>query len=142
MRTYVLSQNERAQYGFTHKFVITLADLTAAAAGATAAFTLLTGKVGQVINKGAIKVKTQGAHASTLTLGLGDSNSAARYVTASDGKAAAETLYIGSTQYAMNTAYNISTTFTAGAGNANAATAGEWELWIDITDLSAATQLP
>jgi hypothetical protein len=142
MKSYVLSRDEQAASGFTHKFVITLADLTGAAAGATATFTLLTGKVGQVINKAAIKVKTQGAHASTLTAGLGDTNSAARYVTAGDMKAAAETLYIGSTPYAMNTAYNITTTFTAGAGNANAATAGEFEYWISITDLSAATQLP
>jgi hypothetical protein len=137
MKVSVLSQNERAALGFTHRALITLADLTGSAAGATAALTLLpTGKIGWHFRNAVINVKTAGAHASTLTLSVGDTNSATRLLGASDVKAAAGTRYVGSTQYIYNTAYAVNCTFTAGAGDANAATAGEWEILLDIVDLT------
>lgn len=141
MQISPLSLNEAALTGFTHKVLLTVADLTAKTG--TSGYVNIFPDSGAadselLVQSAAIKVVTPfGGSAATLTCAIGDSGSATKALAASDVKAAAKTIYAvrPATLPATVTATSaIRATFTAGSGNISDFTAGAIAIYLQLAD--------
>jgi hypothetical protein len=152
MKTLALSNEERAQTGFTHKAILTYEDVAALGANASGAIALAAYTAGVLFHKAAYKVVTafDGGATSALALDVGWNGATtddadglidnyeihvdATEVLYGDGNGAAfATLRTG---YAALDAGNLEATFTATGGNLNLLTAGEVHIYWAQTDLT------
>lgn len=146
-----LSAEERS-LGFTHKFVVGYADLTALGAVASGTVTLAPYTAGQSVRAAAFKLNTafDGGATSALALDVGHNGATtddpdslldnyevhadATEITYGLGNGAAFATLV--TGYAPLDAGNYEALFTATGGNLNALTTGEVTILLQIVDLS------
>jgi hypothetical protein len=155
LKTQVLSLEEQAKTGFTHKSIITYADIAAAGVGGTAvSMNLLPYTAGTAFQAAAYKVVGTGfvgASVTNLTIELGwngattdDPNG---LIEASEiATAGTEVLYLlGNgvafatkvTGYVALDAGNIQAVFTATGANLDVLTSGEVHVFLKAVDLTA-----
>jgi hypothetical protein len=167
MKLIPLSSEERIHMGFSHKVIVTFADLTAAATtqtlilfpDASPADVLGTQSAGYTLPSGTYIAKCgfqlitpfSGGSVSALTVGIGDGGSATRYsasnasdlfTTSSNTKNAS----VGGTGYtftqsdvAAGNVAAVTALFTATGGNLSTLTAGVVELYIAVHRLNDLT---
>lgn len=129
MKSYTLTNNERAATGFTHLFVIPMADFVT---NTTTAHVLTALAVGDVVRGVLQETKTYVAGPATATGSVGVVGALTTFTAASDLKASASK-YIAAvasvTPYPTNTAVNMVFNAILGSG---AVTAGEVWIWANI----------
>lgn len=152
MKAYILGEQEKADCGFTHKFVIPYTDMTSTA-GTTLTIDLMSVTAGTVVKNVAHKVVTNfdGGATSALTLDLGydlaagtdDPNGFIEAVSVhADGTPVAYGLANGAafatklTGYAFLEAATIDALFTATGANLTALTQGEVHVYVELADLT------
>lgn len=142
MKLFNLSLPEQAS-GFTHKIVVTNADLTAT--GNTQTLDLLALVLGQIIGRIAFRVVTafdfSDATLVSLAATLGDGASANRYIASSELCADGTVIYAAVSGsgapfiYTAAGALKLGLTGTS-AKALNTATAGELHIFVQLTDLT------
>lgn len=152
MKTLALSNEERALTGFTHKAIITYADLVALGAVTSGAIAIFAYTAGMLFKSAAYKLVTafDGGATSALTLDVGWNGAStddddgllngyevhkdASEVLYADGNGAAfATLRTG---YAALDAGNIEATFAATGANLDVLDAGEIHIYLGVVDLT------
>jgi hypothetical protein len=154
MKIISLTAEEREQTGFTHKAIISYADIPAGTGAVTNVIcpsatpgnsTPGTLSAGMAITKAAFYLATQFASGtlSALTASLGDGGSATQYIGAQSvlsgatpvtwamGAASGNKIYTSTDQ--------LKVTFTPTGGNTNTLTAGELDVLFKLEDLNAFT---
>lgn len=152
MNTLKLSNEEAAISGFSHKVILTFADLAALGAVASGAIAIFPYTAGMLFKAAAFKLVTafDGGATSALTIDVGHNGATTddddslingiqvhaddTEILYQDGNGAAfATLRTG---YAALDAGNIEATFAATGGNLNALTAGEIHIYLGVVDLT------
>lgn len=145
MKIIPLSTIERQQGGFTHKFIITEADLTVSATATAQVINLMALAVGMLVASVATRLITAfqdaGDAASILTpLTVGDTGSAARFLASQELNVNGTEIYHKAgtgTQLAYDTADTLQATFgpTTTGKTLLALTAGEVHIFARIVNL-------
>jgi len=153
IKTYPLAETEASKTGFTHKSIISYADIVTAGGAATSAvIALLPYTAGTLFGAAAYRVVTafDGGATSGMLLDVGHNGGTtddpdslldayevhvdSTEILYGDGNGAVfATLRTG---YAALDAGNIEATFTLTGGNANALTTGEVHVFLKVVDLT------
>lgn len=141
MTIYQLSADEQRALGFSHKVVVTSADLVGTA-GLTQALNIYPGsgtaRIGTCCRQAAARVVTAFVGCTTLVVEIGDGGDPNAVLLSSDMKATAGTWYTATPATAprvFNAADTLDALFTAGTDNLSALTAGQVEIYLDMADL-------
>lgn len=152
MKEILLTEQERAVSGFTHKFIVPYTDMTSTA-GTALTIDLKSVTAGQIVTNAAHKVVTNfdGGATSALTLELGydlaagtdDPNGFIEAVSVhADGTPVAYGLANGAafatklTGYAFQESATIDAVFTSTGANLTALTQGEVHIYVALADLT------
>jgi hypothetical protein len=147
MKTIVLTDIEREELGFTHKLVLTAADVLDKTSGtAFAVFPKLAGAdtmpAGLLVKAAAIRLITACSKSTgtltAATLSIGDGGSGTRYINAFDVLAGVASSHVQSgVPYAMTAADNIKATLTiTGTATMAQLTNLEAHVYLSILDLN------
>lgn len=135
MNAYALSEMEKAQSGFTHCFVLKLADLAVFTNGTK--ITLCALAVGDIVFPSKIlqEVKTLVTGPSgTPTASLGVTAAVTQFTAATSVIAAPQQVVpTAAAPFVVATATNLVVDLEAGGGNGAAATAGEIWIWVSLS---------
>lgn len=155
LKTSILSVEEQAKTGFTHKSVITYSDIATAGGAATAvSMDLLPYTAGTAFQAAAYKIVGAGfvgPSVTNLTVAVGwngaTTDDADGLITATEiATAGTEILYLlgngaafaaNATGYVALDAGSIQAVFTATGANLNVLTAGEIHVYLKMVDLTA-----
>ena len=147
MKVYELPSETKSATGYTHKVVITSADLTETTANTAETIELLDVAAGDVVHTAAVKVVTALADASdtafnTTTLIVGDDGSTNRFVTSQELNVnGSEVLYKAATNTAPH-AYTAANTVDAVFGSMAAKSlsdidTGEVHIFLGVNKLTS-----
>ena len=146
MRLEPLSSEERFQGGFTHRAVLTYADLTETAANTAQTIAIYSAAVGQAVAKAATRLVTEFEDASdtafnTTTLIVGDDGSTNRFIASQELNANGTVVtYKGNantTPYVYVTANTVDAVFGSMAAKAlNDIDTGEVHILLEVIDLT------
>jgi len=135
-----MSYEERIAVHYSHRINFKFTDLTDTV-GLTKTILLTPSMADFGCRKAAVRVKTAGVGTTTLTLKVGDGGVVDRFMTAADLMATAGT-WVALTYatepflYPSATADTVDALFTATVTNLSTLTAGEWDLYLDLVDMS------
>lgn len=153
MQIIPLTTEEQAKCGFTHKIVLLYSDLTSETSGAGfAIFPKLSEQSANVVPIGArvtacaVRVVTIGVAASMtdLSIVIGDDGSTNRFLTTSEVGGTTSPVAAGiwyetfaAAPYVYTAANTIDVVATATGAALSALTAGEWHIYLGISDMVA-----
>jgi|GEM_PF-1684700 len=152
MQIIPLTTEEKAASGFTHKIVITYSDLLTETSGAAVEiFPKLTASsptipIGSRVRACALRVVTIGVAPSMtdLVVTIGDDGSANRFLTSSEVGGTTTPVAAGiwyetfaAAPHIYTAANTIDAVFTATGAALSALTAGEWHVFLAVTDMVA-----
>lgn len=146
MKISVLSENEKAATGFTHKAIISYAQGDFSAAATTQTYTLSAIAVGQWIGNAMLKLVTplSGGSVSAAVALVGKTGTTNAYCTSSDVFTGSSVLYKAGDGASFNQAggevfvatSNLLLTVTTTTANVSTLTAGELHVYYKLVDMT------